>query len=162
MLDINISACSSRPLQNGIRICLVYLTAFVIEFGSREIWKLRKFAIFNFFRLNYPVKMSKPPVALISAAGNSAIYRNLQSVTSCREIIAFSFCGNFVLRKRNIGDICLVDVKIEDHTLSILCAVNMHLKWSLKYDFINHSCQIEIDIKLSLDLRESDHSLWRL
>ncbi|GBP83135.1 Gamma-aminobutyric acid type B receptor subunit 1 [Eumeta japonica] len=36
----------------------------------------------------------------------------------------------FVLRKHNVGDICLVDVKVEDHTLFILGAVYIHPKAS--------------------------------
>ncbi|GFW88720.1 uncharacterized protein TNCV_2833801 [Trichonephila clavipes] len=62
----------------------------------------------------------------------SAIYRNLQSSTNCSEIIinANKSCGNSVLRKHNVGDICLVDVKVEDLTLFILGAVDIHPKAS--------------------------------
>ncbi|GFU96992.1 uncharacterized protein TNCV_3788181 [Trichonephila clavipes] len=68
----------------------------------------------------------------VSAAGGSAIYRNLQSSTNCSEIIvnANKSCGNSVLRKHNVGDICLVDVKVEDLTLFILGAVYIHPKAS--------------------------------
>ncbi|GFV91114.1 uncharacterized protein TNCV_896351 [Trichonephila clavipes] len=68
----------------------------------------------------------------VSAAGGSAIYRNLQSSTNCSEIIVNTnkSCGNSVLRKHNVGDICLVDVKVEDLTLFILSAVYIHPKAS--------------------------------
>ncbi|GFX57900.1 uncharacterized protein TNCV_3068671 [Trichonephila clavipes] len=78
-----------------------------------------------------PSTSSELPVR-VSAAGGSAIYRNLQSSTNCSEIIvnANKSCGNSVLRKHNVGDICLVDVKVEDLTLFILDAVYIHLKAS--------------------------------
>ncbi|GFS58863.1 gamma-aminobutyric acid type B receptor subunit 1 [Trichonephila clavipes] len=68
----------------------------------------------------------------LRATGGSAIYRNLQSSTNCSEIIvnANTSCGNSVLRKHNVGDICLVDVKVEDLTLFILDAVYIHPKAS--------------------------------
>ncbi|GFX58073.1 gamma-aminobutyric acid type B receptor subunit 1 [Trichonephila clavipes] len=68
----------------------------------------------------------------LRATGGSAIYRNLQSSTNCSEIIvnANKSCGNTVLRKHNVGDICLVDVKVEDLTLFILGAVYIHPKAS--------------------------------
>ncbi|GFW29825.1 uncharacterized protein TNCV_3936921 [Trichonephila clavipes] len=68
----------------------------------------------------------------LRATGGSAIYRNLQSSTNCSEIIvnAYKLCGNSVLRKHNVGDICLVDVKVEDLTLFILGAVYIHPKAS--------------------------------
>ncbi|GFT55534.1 uncharacterized protein TNCV_3320491 [Trichonephila clavipes] len=71
-------------------------------------------------RTHCPSTSSELPVR-VSAAGGSAIYRNLQSSTNCSEIIvnANKSCGNSVLRKHNVGDICLVDVKVEDLTLFI-------------------------------------------
>ncbi|GFU16409.1 ATP-dependent DNA helicase [Trichonephila clavipes] len=99
-------------------------------------------------RTHCPSTSSELPVR-VSAAGGSAIYRNLQSSTNCSEIIvnANKSCGNSVLRKHNVGDICLVDVKIEDLTLFILGAVYIHPKASveklLSYIFINHSCHIQ-------------------
>ncbi|GFY34988.1 reverse transcriptase domain-containing protein [Trichonephila clavipes] len=62
-------------------------------------------------RTHCPSTSSELPVR-VSAAGGSAIYRNLQSSTNCSEIIvnANKSCGNSVLRKHNVGDICLVDV----------------------------------------------------
>ncbi|GFT22054.1 hypothetical protein TNCV_3271161 [Trichonephila clavipes] len=75
-------------------------------------------------RTHCPSTSSELPVR-VSAAGGSAIYRNLQSSTNCSKIIvnANKSCGNSVLRKHNVGDICLVDVKVEDLTLFILGAV---------------------------------------
>ena len=95
-----------------------------------------------------PSTSSKLPVS-VSAAGGSAMYRNLQSSTYCSEIIvnANNSCGNSVLRKHNVGDICLVDVKVKDLTLFILSAVYIHPKASteavISYVFINHSCHIK-------------------
>lgn len=95
-----------------------------------------------------PSTSSKLPVS-VSAAGGSAMYRNLQSSTYCSEIIvnANNSCGNSVLRKHNVGDICLVDVKVKDLTLFILSAVFIHPKASteavISYVFINHSCHIK-------------------
>ncbi|GFU66599.1 ATP-dependent DNA helicase [Trichonephila clavipes] len=82
-------------------------------------------------RTHCPSTSSELPVR-VSAAGGSAIYRNLQSSTNCSEIIvnANKSCGNSVLRKHNVGDICLVDVKVEDLTLFILGAVYIHPKES--------------------------------
>ncbi|GFX80561.1 gamma-aminobutyric acid type B receptor subunit 1 [Trichonephila clavipes] len=82
-------------------------------------------------RTHCPSTSSELPVR-VSAAGGSAIYRNLQSSTNCSEIIvnANKSCGNSVLRKHNVGDICLVDVKVEDLTLFILGAVYIHPKAS--------------------------------
>ncbi|GFT56149.1 gamma-aminobutyric acid type B receptor subunit 1 [Trichonephila clavipes] len=82
-------------------------------------------------RTHCPSTSSELPVR-VSAAGGSAIYRNLQSSTNCSEIIvnANKSCGNSVLRKHNVGDICLVDVKVEDLTLFILGAVSIHPKAS--------------------------------
>ncbi|GFS98666.1 gamma-aminobutyric acid type B receptor subunit 1 [Trichonephila clavipes] len=82
-------------------------------------------------RTHYPSTSSELPVR-VSAAGGSAIYRNLQSSTNCSKIIvnANKSCGNSVLRKHNVGDICLVDVKVEDLTLFILGAVYIHSKAS--------------------------------
>ncbi|GFT51651.1 ATP-dependent DNA helicase [Trichonephila clavipes] len=82
-------------------------------------------------RTHCPSTSSELPVR-VSAAGGSAIYRNLQSSTNCNEIIvnANKSCGNSVLRKHNVGDICLVDVKVEDLTLFILGAVYIHPKAS--------------------------------
>ncbi|GFW50995.1 DUF4817 domain-containing protein [Trichonephila clavipes] len=80
-------------------------------------------------RTHCPSTSSELPVR-VSAAGGSAIYRNLRSSTNCSEIIvnANKSCGNSVLRKHNVGDICLVDVKVEDLTLFILGAVYIHPK----------------------------------
>ncbi|GFV15154.1 hypothetical protein TNCV_4328011 [Trichonephila clavipes] len=80
-------------------------------------------------RTHCPSTSSELPVR-VSAAGGSAIYRNLQSSTNCSEIIvnANKSCENSVLRKHNVGDICLVDVKVEDLTLFILGAVYIHPK----------------------------------
>ncbi|GFU22764.1 uncharacterized protein TNCV_829751 [Trichonephila clavipes] len=77
-------------------------------------------------RTNCPSTSSELPVRV------SAIYRNLQSSTNCSEIIvnANKSCGNSVLRKHNVGDICLVDVKVEDLMLFILGAVYIHPKAS--------------------------------
>ncbi|GFX78083.1 hypothetical protein TNCV_972371 [Trichonephila clavipes] len=77
-------------------------------------------------RTHCPSTSSELPVRV------SAIYRNLQSSTNCSEIIvnANKSCGNSVLRKHNAGDICLVDVKVEDLTLFILGAVYIHPKAS--------------------------------
>ncbi|GFS94216.1 gamma-aminobutyric acid type B receptor subunit 1 [Trichonephila clavipes] len=82
-------------------------------------------------RTHCPSTSSELPVR-VSAARDSAIYRNLQSSTNCIEIIvnANKSCGNSVLRKHNVGDICLVDVKVEDLTLFILGAVYIHPKAS--------------------------------
>ncbi|GFV66369.1 uncharacterized protein TNCV_1478331 [Trichonephila clavipes] len=82
-------------------------------------------------RTHCPSTSSELPVR-VSAAGGSAIYRNLQSSTNCSEIIvnANKSCGDSVLRKHNVGDICLVDVKVEDLTLFILGAVYIHPKAS--------------------------------
>ncbi|GFV35194.1 uncharacterized protein TNCV_619911 [Trichonephila clavipes] len=82
-------------------------------------------------RTHCPSTSSELPVR-VSAAGGSAIYRNLQSSTNCSEIIvnANKSWGNSVLRKHNVGDICLVDVKVEDLTLFILGAVYIHPKAS--------------------------------
>ncbi|GFW64978.1 gamma-aminobutyric acid type B receptor subunit 1 [Trichonephila clavipes] len=82
-------------------------------------------------RTHCPSTSSELPVR-VSAAGGSAIYRNLQSSTNCSEIIvnANKSCGNSVLRKHNVGNICLVDVKVEDLTLFILGAVYIHPKAS--------------------------------
>ncbi|GFU53183.1 ATP-dependent DNA helicase [Trichonephila clavipes] len=82
-------------------------------------------------RTHCPSISSELPVR-VSAAGGSAIYRNLQSSTNCSEIIvnANKSCGNSVLRKHNVGDICLVDIKVEDLTLFILGAVYIHPKAS--------------------------------
>ncbi|GFX71093.1 ATP-dependent DNA helicase [Trichonephila clavipes] len=82
-------------------------------------------------RTHCPSTSSELPVR-VSAAGGSAIYRNLQSSTNCSEIIvnANKSCGNSVLRKHNVDDICLVDVKVEDLTLFILGAVYIHPKAS--------------------------------
>ncbi|GFX24825.1 uncharacterized protein TNCV_4489161 [Trichonephila clavipes] len=82
-------------------------------------------------RTHCPSTSSELPMR-VSAAGGSAIYRNLQSSTNCSEIIvnANKSCGNSVLRKHNVGDICLVDVKVEDLTLFILGAVYIHPKAS--------------------------------
>ncbi|GFX05943.1 ATP-dependent DNA helicase PIF1, partial [Trichonephila clavipes] len=82
-------------------------------------------------RTHCPSTSSELPVR-DSAAGGSAIYRNLQSSTNCSEIIvnANKSCGNSVFRKHNVGDICLVDVKVEDLTLFILGAVYIHPKAS--------------------------------
>ncbi|GFU66137.1 uncharacterized protein TNCV_2858101 [Trichonephila clavipes] len=82
-------------------------------------------------RTHCPSTSSELPVR-VSAAGGSAIYRNLQSSTNCSEIIvnANKSCGNSVLRKHNVGDIYLVDVKVEDLTLFILGAVYIHPKAS--------------------------------
>ncbi|GFT28833.1 ATP-dependent DNA helicase [Trichonephila clavipes] len=68
----------------------------------------------------------------LRATGGSAIYRNLQSSTNCSEILVNvnKSCGNSVLRKHNVSDICLVDVKVEDLTLFILGAVYIHPKAS--------------------------------
>ncbi|GFT69987.1 uncharacterized protein TNCV_4498481, partial [Trichonephila clavipes] len=56
-------------------------------------------------RTHCPSTSSELPVR-VSAAGGSAIYRNLQSSTNCSEIIvnANKSCGNSVLRKHNVGD----------------------------------------------------------
>ncbi|GFX41818.1 zinc finger CCCH domain-containing protein 13 [Trichonephila clavipes] len=83
-------------------------------------------------RTHCPSTSSELPVR-VSAAGGSAIYRNLQSSTNCSEIIvnANKSCGNSVLRKHNVGDICLVDVKVEDLTLFILVKLKS-LKMSSK------------------------------
>ncbi|GFW58118.1 ATP-dependent DNA helicase [Trichonephila clavipes] len=77
-------------------------------------------------RTHRPSTSSELPVRV------SAIYRNLQSSTNCSEIIvnANKSCGNSVLRKYNVGDICLMDVKVEDLTLFILRAVYIHPKAS--------------------------------
>ncbi|GFV33326.1 ATP-dependent DNA helicase [Trichonephila clavipes] len=82
-------------------------------------------------RTHCPSTSSELPVR-VSAAGGSAIYRNLQSSKNCSEIIvnANKSCGNSVLRKHNVVDICLVDVKVEDLTLFILGAVYIHPKAS--------------------------------
>ncbi|GFW86986.1 uncharacterized protein TNCV_1384021 [Trichonephila clavipes] len=84
-------------------------------------------------RTHCPSTSSELPVR-VSAAGGSAIYRNLQSSTNCSEIIvnANKSSGNSVLRKHNVGDICLVDVKVEDLALFILGAVYIHPKASAK------------------------------
>ncbi|GFV06831.1 gamma-aminobutyric acid type B receptor subunit 1 [Trichonephila clavipes] len=81
-------------------------------------------------RTHCPSTSSELPVR-VSAAGGSAIYRNLQSSTNCSEIIvnANKSCGNSVLRKHNVGDICLGDVNVED-PLFILGAVYIHPKAS--------------------------------
>ncbi|GFV93934.1 uncharacterized protein TNCV_3572871 [Trichonephila clavipes] len=57
-------------------------------------------------RAHCPSTSSELPVR-VSAAGGSAIYRNLQSSTNCSEIIvnANKSYGNSVLRKHNVGDI---------------------------------------------------------
>ncbi|GFX94837.1 hypothetical protein TNCV_2379101 [Trichonephila clavipes] len=99
-------------------------------------------------RTHCPSTSSELPVR-VSAAGGFAIYRNLQSSTNCSEIIANAnkSCGNSVLRKHNVSDICLLDVKVEDLTLFILGAVYIHPKASaeavISYVFINHSCHIQ-------------------
>ncbi|GFW80600.1 uncharacterized protein TNCV_3234521 [Trichonephila clavipes] len=82
-------------------------------------------------RTHCPSTSSELPVRVSTAEG-SAIYRNLQSCKNCSEIIvnANKSCGNSVLRKHNVGDICLVDVKVEDLTLFILGAVYIHPKAS--------------------------------
>ncbi|GFV30800.1 ATP-dependent DNA helicase [Trichonephila clavipes] len=82
-------------------------------------------------RAHCPSTSSELPVR-VPAAGGSAIYIKLQSSTNCSEIIvnANKSCGNSVLRKHNVGDICLVDVKVEDLTLFILGAVYIHSKAS--------------------------------
>ncbi|GFS68630.1 ATP-dependent DNA helicase [Trichonephila clavipes] len=82
-------------------------------------------------RIHCPSTSSELPVR-VSAAGGSAIYRNLQSSTNCSEIIvnANKSCRNSVLRKHNVSDICLVDIKVEDLTLFILGAVYIHPKVS--------------------------------
>ncbi|GFT00926.1 uncharacterized protein TNCV_4053651 [Trichonephila clavipes] len=82
-------------------------------------------------RTHCPSTSSELPVR-VSAPGGSAISRNLQSSTNCSEIIvnANKSCGNSVLRKHNVGDICLVDVKVEDLTLFILGAVYIYPKAS--------------------------------
>ena len=99
------------------------------------------------YRTDRPSTSSEPPLARVSAAGGSAIYRNLQSSTSCREIIvnAIRPCGYSVLRKHNVGDICLVDVKVEDRTLFVLGAVHITKRRPkmLSYVFINHFCHIQ-------------------
>ncbi|GFU30235.1 hypothetical protein TNCV_4116021 [Trichonephila clavipes] len=82
-------------------------------------------------RTHCPSTSSELPVR-VSAARGSAIYRNLQSSTNSSEIIvnANKSCGNSILRKHNVGDICLVDFKVEDLTLFILGAVYIHPKAS--------------------------------
>ncbi|GFW35158.1 uncharacterized protein TNCV_5067231 [Trichonephila clavipes] len=84
-------------------------------------------------RIHCPSTSSELAVR-VSAAGGSAIYRNLQSSTNCSEIIvnANKSCRNSVLRKHNVGDICLMDVKVEDLTLFILGAVFIHPKASVE------------------------------
>ncbi len=67
------------------------------------------------------------PLAQVSPAGGSAIYRNLQSSTSGSQI---NLCQTSILKKHNVGDICQVDVKFEGRTLFLLGAVYIHPKTS--------------------------------
>ncbi|GFX41089.1 ATP-dependent DNA helicase [Trichonephila clavipes] len=107
----------------------------------------------------------------VSAAGGSAIYRNLQSSTNCSEIIVNvnKSCGNSVLRKHNVGDICLVDVKVEDLTLFILGAVYIHPKASaeavklcLYQSLLPYSANLtKLNTELSARLGDSNRSMRR-
>ncbi|GFT87254.1 ATP-dependent DNA helicase [Trichonephila clavipes] len=118
-------------------------------------------------RTHCPSTSSELPVR-VSVVGGSAIYRNLQSSTNCSEIIvnANKSCGNSILRKHNVGDICLMDVKVEHLTLFILGAVYIYPKASAEAMSLSITPAIfsklnKINTELSARLGDSNRSMRR-
>ncbi|KDR15160.1 hypothetical protein L798_09941 [Zootermopsis nevadensis] len=76
-------------------------------------------------RRNRPSTSSEPP-ANVSAAGGVAIYRNVDSVSECKPIRTIDVSRKLKIEESSVGDICPLDVAINDHTKFLLGVVYLH------------------------------------